>query len=170
MAIERMFLSVTPPPDVIDLISDLPTRALRGVRFTRRKQWHITLRFLGDCQRHEALAALEALQAPAADIALGPQVALLGNRIVIVPAAGLDATAAAVDETFAGVGEATDREFVGHLTLARLKGRPLRDPSMVSVLGAPISATWHAATIDLWKSEVGDGGAEHTLVATQDLL
>jgi len=169
MAIERMFLAVALPPEIIDIVSDLPTRALRGVRFTRRKQWHITMRFLGDCQRHEALAALEALQAPAGQVTLGPEVTILGTRVVIVPAAGLDATAVAVDDAFAGIGEETDREFVGHLTLARLKGRPLRDPSMVSVLGAPISATWQAETIDLWKSEVTEDGAEHTLVATQHL-
>ena len=169
MTIERMFLAISPPPEVIDVVSDLPTRALRGVRYTKRKQWHITMRFLGDCQRHEALNALADLQAPAADVTLGPQVTLLGSRIVMLPAAGLDATAAAVDQAFATVGEDQDRSFVGHLTLARLKGRPLRDPSMVSVLDAPLSATWHADTIDLWKSEVTQDGARHTLVATQDL-
>jgi len=169
MTIERMFLAVTPPPEVIDIISDLPTRALRGVRYTKRKQWHITMRFLGDCERHHALNALETLQAPAADVTLGPDVTLLGNRVVMIPAIGLDATAAAVDDAYGDIGEATDRDFVGHLTLARLKGRPLRVPSMVSVLGAPISATWHVDTIDLWKSEVTQEGAVHTLVATQQL-
>lgn len=170
MTIERMFLAISPPPEVIDAISDLPTKALRGVRYTKRKQWHLTLRFLGDCERHEALNALESLEAPAVTITLGSQVELLGTRVVIVPADGVDPVAAAVDETFAGVGEPTEREFFGHLTIARLKGRPLRDPSMVSVLGAPISTTWHADTIDLWKSEVTQEGAVHTLVASQHLV
>ena len=170
MTIERMFLAVSPPPEIIDIISDLPTKALRGVRYTKRKQWHVTMRFLGDCERHHALGALEALQAPAASVNLGPDVSLLGNRVVIIPATGLEATAAAVDLAYDGIGEPTDREFLGHITLARLKGRPLRDPSMVSVLGAPISATWHVDTIDLWKSEVTPEGAVHTLVATQNLI
>ena len=169
MTIERMFLAITPPDEVIDAISDLPTRALRGVSFTRRKQWHVTMRFLGEADRDRALGALEALAAPAADVTLGPEVTLLGDRIVMLPAAGLEDVAAAVSETFAGIGDAPAREFAGHLTLARLKGRPLRDPSMVSVLGAPISATWHAETIDLWKSEVTAEGTEYTLVATQNL-
>lgn len=169
MTTEHMFLAVTPPPEVIDIISDLPTRPLRGVRYTKRKQWHITLRFLGDCERHQALAALGSLHAPAAAITLGPDVSMLGNRVVIIPAMGLDATAAAVDDAYGDIGEATDREFFGHLTLARLKGRPLRDPSMVSVLGSPISTTWQVDTIDLWKSEVKPEGAVHTLVASQEL-
>jgi len=170
MTIERMFLSVTPPAEVIDLISDLPTRALRGVKFTKRAQWHVTLRFLGDCPRHEALNALSELQAPAAQVTLGPEVGLLGSRIVMLPAAGLDPVAAAVDATFDGIGEHTSREFHGHLTLARLRGRPLRNPSLVSILGAPLSATFAVDTIDLWKSEVTQDGATHTLVASQDLV
>jgi len=170
MTIERMFLAITPPPEVIDAIADLPTKALRGVRYTKRKQWHITLRFLGDCERHEALNTLAPFQGLSSNVTLGPRVELLGTRVVIVPAMGLDALAAQVDEAFGAVGEPTDRDFVGHLTIARLKGRPLKDPSVVSVLGAPISATWHVDTIDLWKSEVTQDGAIHTLVATQGLV
>jgi 2'-5' RNA ligase len=128
------------------------------------------MRFLGDCERHEALEALELLQAPAADVTLGPAVELLGPRVVMIPASGLNDVAAEVAKTFSHVGEPTERDFDGHLTLARLKARPLRDPSMVSVLGAPISTTWHVGTIDLWKSEVTQEGAVHTLVATQNLV
>lgn len=164
-----MFLAVTPPPEIVDVISDLPTKALRGVRYTKRSQWHITLRYLGDCERHEALDALGQLRASGTTVDLGPSVSLLGNRIVVVPAAGLDPLAASVDASFGEVGEATDREFSGHLTLARLKGRPLRDPSLVSVIGAPISASFDCNSLDLWKSELGEAGASHTLVATQTL-
>lgn len=169
MTIERMFLSVTPPPEVIDLISDLPTEPLRGVRYTRRNQWHISLRFLGDVERHLALEALAVLAADAPTVTLGPDVTLLGTRVVILPAHGLDPLAAIVGECFDGLGEPVERDYEGHLTLARLKGRPLRDPSIVSVLGAPMSATFQVATLDLWKSEITDEGATHTLVASQEL-
>jgi len=169
MTIERMYLAVRPPPEVVDIISDLPTKPLRGVRFTRRDQWHITLRFLGDVERHHALEALSRVQAQQTTVTLGPDVQLLGSRIVMIPALGLDAVAAEVNEQFAQVGEPNERDFAGHLTLARLKGRPLRDPSLVSVLEAPISATFGVDTIELWKSEVGPDGADHTLVASQEL-
>jgi len=169
MTIERMFLAVTPPPDVIDAISELPTKALRGVRYTRRKQWHISLRFLGDVERHEALEAFEQVSAPAATVTLGPSVELLGTRVVIVPADGLDGIVAAVDEHFGAIGEPREHDYQGHLTLARLKGRPLRDPSLVSVLGAPLSMRFEVDEIALWKSEMTDTGADHTLVATQEL-
>lgn len=164
-----MFLAVTPPPQIIDVISDLPTRALRGVRFTRRAQWHISLRFLGDVERHHALNALEQVHAPQATVTLGPEVTLLGTRVVVVPALGLDDLAATVNTCFDGVGEPVEREYKGHLTLARLKGRPLRDPSLVSVLGAPVSATFTAESVELWKSTLEDTGSTYTLVASQEL-
>lgn len=170
MTVERMYLAVRPPPEVVDIISDLPTVALRGVRYTRRDQWHITMRFLGDVERNDALGALAGLQAPTATVTLGPEVQLLGTRVVIVPADGLDQVARAVNESFAEIGEPNTREFAGHLTLARLKGQPLRDPSVVSVLGAQISATFSVETVELWKSEVTQDGATHTLVASQELL
>lgn len=170
MTVERMYLAVRPPPEVIDIVSDLPTKPLRGVRYTRRDQWHITLRFLGDVERNDALGALAQLQAPTATATLGPSVQLLGTRVVIVPADGLDDVAAAVTETFAGIGEPNERDFAGHLTLARLKGSPLRDLSLVSVLDAPISATFFVDTVELWKSELSNEGATHTLVASQELL
>ena len=169
MTIERMFLAVTPPPEVIDLVSDLPTEPLRGVRYTRRKQWHISLRFLGDVNRQAALDAFAAFEAPQVTINLGDQVELLGTRVVILPVQGLDGTAAAIDASFEHLGEPRDHDFSAHLTIARLKGRPLRDPSLVSFLGAPLSATFTVREIGLWKSEINDEGAEHTLVATQEL-
>lgn len=169
MTIERMFLAVTPPPEVIDLISGLPTEPLRGVRYTRRKQWHISLRFLGDVERQAALDAFAEFAAAAATINLGDQVELLGTRIVILPVHGLDSMAAAVDAAFGHLGEPREHDFTAHLTLARLKGRPLRDPSLVSFLGAPLSATFTVREVGLWKSEVTDEGAVHTLVATQEL-
>lgn len=164
-----MFLAVTPPPEVIDLISDLPTEALRGVRYTRRKQWHISLRFLGDVERQAALDAFAGFSAPAVTINLGDQVELLGTRVVILPVQGLDATAEAIDASFGHIGEPRDHDYQAHLTLARLKGRPLRDPTLVSVLGAPLSATFTVNEVGLWKSEVTDEGATHTLVASQEL-
>lgn len=169
MTVERMFVAVSLPSNVADLIAELPTRALRGVSYTKRSQWHITVRFLGNADRAEAIAALGSIEAPAAKVELGPRVALLGDRVVMVAASGLDAVAVAVDDAFDGVGEPSERTFVGHVTLARLKGVPLRDPSRVSVLGASISTTFTADSISLFASELGAQGAQHALVAQQRL-
>ena len=152
------------------MIADLPTKALRGVRYTKRSQWHITIKFLGKTDTAAALLALAQLETPTAQVTLGPAVSLLGKRVVMLPAAGLDDLAIATASAFAEVGEPQpDREFNGHLTLARLKGAPLRDPSLVSVLGAPISATFSATSLELVKTELSDEAVTHTVVAERSL-
>lgn len=159
-----------PPPEVIETIDSLPTRAYRGVRFTRRNQWHITIKFLGQTNTEDALRALEAVDAKAAKATLGPEVVLLGPRVVMIPAAGLDALSDAVNLAFEGLGEDQEpREFVGHLTLARLKGAPLRDSSLVSVLGAPLATSFHVGALALLETEVGPEGTTHTAVAQKVL-
>lgn len=159
-----------PPPEIIDAISDLPTKAQRGVRYTKREQWHVTVKFLGETNTAEAFTALAQLDGQATDATIGPAVTLLGTRIVMLPVAGLEALAAATTEAFADVGEPQpERDFQGHLTIARLKGAPLRDPSTVSVIGTPIDLTFRASTIALIKTELAPEGATHTLLAEKQL-
>lgn len=163
---QRMFLAVVPPDEVLDEINDLPTRPQRGVSFTRRAQWHITLKFLGQTNPADALTALAAIDATEATVCLGPKVSLLGTRIVMLPASGLDDLAATTASAFQDVGEPQDpREFAAHLTLARLKGAPLKNPDTVSVLGAPFDITFPATALELISTEVTDEGTIHTVVA-----
>lgn len=165
-----MFLAVIPPAGVIDEISDLPTKALRGVRYTRRDTWHITIKFLGETEMVDAFTALGTFDPPAALVTLGPKVELLGTRIVTVPASGLDGIAAAAAEAFDGVGEPQEpRDFAGHITIARLKGAPLRDPSVVSVIGAPIDVAFTPESVALIKTELEPEGAVHTIIAEKSL-
>jgi len=166
----RLFLAVEPPPEVIDAVDDLPTRARRGVRYTKKAQWHITIRFLGDSILADALHALAIFEAPATTVTLGPEVSLLGERVVMVPATGLDSLAEAAAEAFAHVGEPQSYpNFNGHLTLARLKGAVLRDPSMVEVLGAPIHEEFEATSLVLYKTESTSDGMAYTAVAERQL-
>ena len=165
-----MFLAVAPPPELIDMIAKLPTKALRGVRYTKRSQWHITIKFLGKTDTSAAITALAQLETSAANVTLGPTVALLGKRIVMLPAAGLDKLVVDTNCGFTGIGEPQpDRDFNGHITLARLKGAPLRDPSLVSVLGAAISATFSATSLALVKTELLAEAVTYTVVAQKAL-
>lgn len=167
---QQLYVAVLPPPEIIDAIGDLPTKAQRGVRYTKRDQWHITVKFLGASDPGAAVSALADLEARAAKATLGPAVSLLGGRVLMIPVSGLDGLAAASSTAFAGVGEPQpDREFSGHLTLARLKGAPLRDPSMVRLFGAPISATFRASSVVLVSTETTTDGTERTVIAEKTL-
>lgn len=88
---------------------------------------HITLRFLGECDQGEALAALESAALRAAGVTLGPGVERLGSGVLVVPADGVDDLAASVTDATRFIGDPPpDRPFAGHLTVARFKrNRPL---------------------------------------------
>src|SRR5262245_9060382 len=118
----RLFVAAWPPAGVLDAIQALPRPDESGVRYTRRDQWHVTLRFLGSCAVDDAVAAFDAIDAVPADAVLGPAVARLGRFVLVVPVAGLEDLAASVVEATREVGEPPEpRRFAGHITVARLR-------------------------------------------------
>ncbi len=170
MTDKQLYVAVLPPTEIIETIDALPTKAQRGVRYTKRDHWHIALQWLGTAKSADALDALAEMDASAADVTLGPEVSLLGNRVVIIPVAGLDNMAAAAAVSFGDVGEPRPgREFTGHLTIARLKGAPLRDPSLVPILGAAISAEFRASTVVVVSTEMTADGVDRRVIGEKTL-
>ena len=118
----RLFVAVWPPDHVVCNLAALPRPQSPGVRWTATERLHITLRFLGDCDQGEALAALESLSLAPTGVALGPSVERLGRGVLMLPAAGVDELAACVTGATRFIGQPPpDHPFVGHLTVARVK-------------------------------------------------
>ncbi|HSL56757.1 MAG TPA: RNA 2',3'-cyclic phosphodiesterase [Acidimicrobiales bacterium] len=163
----RLFVAVTPPPEVLDAIATLPRPDEPGVRWVPREQWHVTLRFLGDADPDAVAAALDGALGDGADrvphatgarCELGPVVSRLGRSVVCVPASGLDELARVVTTATAHLGTPPDpRPFTGHLTLARLRQR-----AACGVTGAPFRASFDVRDVDLVESRLGSDGATHT--------
>jgi len=164
----RLFVAVWPPPAVLDLLAGLPRADQAGVRWTTRDQWHVTLRFLGAADPDEVSAALAPLAprlAPAA-ATMGPRVGRLGRGVLMVPVAGLDAVAAAVVDATRHLGQPPEpRPFLGHLTLARLKGA-----AACGLTDRVVRAAWTATELALVRSDLHPRGARYTTVATVPLL
>ena len=164
----RLFVAVWPPAEVLDLIEALPRPERPGVRWTRRDQWHVTLRFLGPVDDPEpVIGALQGMDAGVAPVeaVLGPAVVRLGRGVVCVDVAGLDAVAAAVAEATTGFGKTPDdRPFHGHLTLARLKGA-----GAGGLLGADVAARWPVEEVHLVESRLHPKGARYESVAVVPL-
>lgn len=159
----RTFVALVPPPDVCDLLAALPRQDELGLRWTRRDQWHVTLRFLGVVDLDEAARALAGLSCPSVDVELGPTVELLGTSIVMVPVSGVDDLARAVVAATVGVGEAPERrDFRGHLTLARSKVPAGR----VGLIGYGVAAQFTAGEIHLVRSETRHDGPVYSVVST----
>jgi 2'-5' RNA ligase len=155
----RLFVAVTPPDSVLDLIASLPRPAHPNVRWTTRGQWHVTLRFLGEVDDPERVVdALEAASlAGPRDVGLGPTVVALGRHVVCVPVSGVDELAAGVVDATRDIGRPPDdRPYAGHLTLARIKQGSARQ-----LAGAAIEATWHATSLVLMHSHLHPKGARY---------
>jgi 2'-5' RNA ligase len=138
-----------------------------GVRWTRPEAWHVTLRFLGGVAPDDVspvAAALGALRwQPAVVAEVGPAARRLGRSVLVLPVAGLDGVAAAVEQALATAGVAPDpRPFRGHLTLARARGRA---PLPRDLAGPSLVARWPVDEVTLVESTLqGSKGSRYEVL------
>ena len=143
-----------------------------GARWQRADQLHLTLRFIGEVDRHGAADIAAAL----GRVNIRPFTAELGAAglfehrgridtlwVGVRPAEPLAQLARAVNAALAGVGIAPDaRAFVPHLTVARGRG-------MLGATGwpqAPIPARrWRVGGIALFESHMGKVGSDYAVLA-----
>jgi len=167
----RLFVAVSPPESVIELLLGVDRPEVAGLRWTTEPQWHVTLRFLGEVDEPgpvvDALGAVPDRLRAHAEVraALGPTTAWFpGRRVLQVPVKGLDTLAREVTEVTAPWGERLDdHRFSGHLTLARARGRA---PGPAGLAGASLAATWHVRAFELVSSVLGPGGSSYQTVST----
>ena len=161
----RLFLAVFPPVEVMDLLGGLERPEVDGLRWTKREQWHITLRFLGEAETEEVEDSLRGFHWLASAVRLGPASKRLGSRALVLPAAGLNELAAEVQARTGSVGNPPDRRrFTGHLTLARA-----RKPIPNTVARQPFAAEFRAAQFWLVESELHPEGARYNRLTAWEL-
>jgi 2'-5' RNA ligase len=125
----RLFVAIRPPPPVRARLLDL-MGGVAGARWQDEDQLHLTLRFIGEVDRHMARdvdAALSSVHHPAFSIALnglgafdrrGEPVTLWAG---IAPQEPLHALHKKVDQALVRVGVEPDRRaYMPHVTVARL--------------------------------------------------
>jgi 2'-5' RNA ligase len=156
----RLFVCAWPAADIVALLDELPRPALDGVRWVAPETWHVTLRFIGDADIAQVSDRLAAADLPRAPLVLGPAVALLGDRHVVVPVAGADELARAVRAATAGIGGRDPLRFRGHLTLGR-SDRGVAPPTV----GTPIVGRFDVGQVALVASEVLPDGPRYSTVA-----
>jgi RNA 2',3'-cyclic 3'-phosphodiesterase len=162
--VSRLFVAVWPPDEILDAIAALPRADEPGVRWTRRDQWHVTLRFLGRAEMETAVAALNTVRwgaVPPTRVELAPAVSRLGRSVICLPASGAAGLAESVTDATADVGEPPDpRPFTGHLTLARLRGR-----GACRLAGHRFEGSFLASEVTLVESRPAEGGTDYAVVA-----
>jgi 2'-5' RNA ligase len=178
MSTHRLFVALRPPrPIRAALIAAM--HGISGTRWQDDEQLHLTLRFIGEVDRHRAediAAALGGLHAPAIPARIAgvglferqgrPHMVWAG----VEPHAPLAALHRKVDQALARVGVAPEtRAFVPHITLARLNrasGPVAPFLAQSSDLASPPFLFDH---VTLYESEMGHDGSRYHPVARYPL-
>lgn len=172
--LSRLFVAVPLTDDARHALSELIREAAPGGlpgRPVPPRNWHLTLRFLGDVDavgRERMMAALD--QADLGEpfsVAWGGLGAFPGPRRSTVLWVGadrgarlLERLAAATEEAAVSAGfPAEDRPFHPHLTLSRI--RPPQDTTSLLDSVAPAGVSMRVGRIVVYRSHLGRGGARY---------
>jgi 2'-5' RNA ligase len=171
----RLFAAVWPDDSTAQRLSSLKPGTSEGLRLVGSGNWHITLRFLGEVDDDLVPALVDALDRTAANMPgaiqcrVGPVTAWFGDRVLHIPARGLENLAAAVrSATIPVVPVRSDKEprFNGHLTIARTRGHRLDTSARRALAGIPFAANFDVDSFDLVASEPSSEGRRYTTLAT----
>lgn len=157
----RLFVAVRPPSAVVKMLSALPRPATPGVRWVDPGDWHLTLRFLPRAIPAEVIAAVDQLDLPRTTVTLGPSLISFDDRVVVVPATGLDELATKILAATEDLGPVDQRPFRGHLTLARTNPE-----ATCPVLDHPVSTSFTATTIELVATGAADNRPRYRTLET----
>jgi len=183
----RLFVAVTVPEGVKDAVMKAQDALRRvtpegHVRWSRRDQLHLTLRFLGNVEAEQVGALTEALQRCSQGFpplhlraeAIGffpdarrPRVAWVGVEDAPGQLRRLQSAVQAATAPFTT--EKPEEHFAGHVTLGRFKG--LQRPDADALVAAAKQAAqrpfgqWVATEIEIIQSELSPKGAQYTTLA-----
>jgi RNA 2',3'-cyclic 3'-phosphodiesterase len=174
----RLFVAIRPP----DRVRQLLLGAMGGIsdaRWQRDDQLHLTLRFIGEVDRHRAgdvHAALGAIHHPRFEIAVNglgtfdrrgqPETVWAG----VAPLEPLKALHKKVDQAIARVGvEPEQRAYLPHITLARLKRSSRSVRGLIEESGGLRSEPFQVDRFSLYESKLTPEGAVYTIVETYAL-
>jgi len=165
-----MFVAVWPDDLTVRRLSALELGSMPGLRTVRPGQWHVTLRFLGEVDDDIFPVLVDALGHAATRIRVpvrctaGPATAWFdGSRVLQIPVTGLDDVAEAVRQaTVPVIPDAGQAPFVGHLTVARVRGRRPDPSTRAAVAGVAFTAEFAVPRFLLVASELSPEGPRYS--------
>tara|TARA_R110001592_G_scaffold129246_2_gene341580 strand:+ start:649 stop:1248 length:600 start_codon:yes stop_codon:yes gene_type:complete len=175
----RLFVGLDLPED-LRLTLGLLRAGINGARWVPPENFHITLRFIGEADRHQAADlddALADIDVPAFDLAFHGVGSFASRGRLRAIWAGLETSGALahlhdkVERAAIRAGFAVEqRKFKPHVTLARLKGTP--EVAAQRFLEDHAGFTTRPFTVDrfvLFESTLGGEGAHYTPVCRYPL-
>lgn len=178
MPSHRLFVALRPPQPIRALLRGA-MHGISAARWQDDDQLHLTLRFIGEVDRHQAediAAALGAVHASATSARIAG-VGLFDRRGAphmvwagVEPLASLAALKRKVDQSLVRVGVAAEtRAFLQHITLARLNRSAGPVAPFLALHNDLASAPFVFDHIILYESEMGHGGSRYHPVARYPL-
>ena len=168
----RLFVAIRPPVAIRAQLLDVMGGVAKA-RWCEDEQLHLTLRFVGEVDRHMARdvdAALGSVHHPCFSIALNGLVGFdrRGEPVTlwagVAPHEPLHALHKKVDQALLRVGVEPDRRaYVPHITIARLPrgAGPLQ--SLIEASGGLASPTFAVEEFGLWESRLTPEGPVYTV-------
>jgi 2'-5' RNA ligase len=171
----RLFVAIRPPATVRAMLLDIMA-GVQGARWQDDAQLHLTLRFIGEVDRHAAqdiADALAAVRFSPFDIAVAGVGCFDRRGMVdtlwagVQPRDPLAHLHAKVDRACVRAGQpADDRAYLPHITLARMNRSCGPVDSYIAHHAALASAPFTATEFHLYESRLGRAGASYEPVAT----
>jgi 2'-5' RNA ligase len=162
----RLFVAVWPTAEVIEHLRAVPRDSWVDVRWIPERNWHVTLRFIGEATAEDTIEALAAVELPVVSAQVSMRIERLGGRSVVVPVDGVDTLARAVREATEGIGtDALDPHFRGHITLGRSRGkRPIKGG--IATADPPPPIRFDVQEVALVASTLTDHGSDYEPLAS----
>lgn len=188
----RLFIAISIPEDIKTGIERAQAELRRGlpgggIRWTRREQFHLTLKFLGDVDDRRLTALADSLKRACRDF---PALHLCAERIGFFPNRGvprviwvgvqdhsgqlplLQSATVSAGEGFTA--EKSEDKFTGHVTLGRAKdihrSQAEQLAALVSGMADRLFGEWTADKVEIIRSELSSDGSRYTSLAAISLL
>ncbi len=169
----RLFVAIEPPPAIKAVLLDA-IGGVAGARWQDEAQLHLTLRFIGEVDRHQAndiAAALERLHHPPFDIAVSG-VGTFDTRGLIhtlwagvTPHDALTTLHNKVNRTLRTVGIPPDpRAYAPHITLARLNRSTGPLDGFLTQHAGLTTVPFRVESVCLYESQLTRDGAVYEIV------
>ena len=170
----RLFVALRPPPLVRAALL-AATGGVERARWQDDGQLHLTLRFVGEVDRHAAadlVAALDEVTAPAFALTVRG-VGHFERKIkptalwaALAPCPALKVLEQRVERACRAAGLPPEtRKFVPHVTLARLGGQSVGTGGWLAEHGDLAAPRWPVTAFRLYESHMGSGGSVYTSIA-----
>ena len=174
----RLFVAIRPPSHVRDALLDL-MGGISGARWQDDDQLHLTLRFLGEVDRHQAEdvhAALGSIHHPSFDLAVSGLGMFDRRGVPTTIWAGVSSPEPVhtlhkkIDQAMTRVGIEPDRRaFHPHITLARLGRDAGPTGGFLARSGTVRGKPFRVAAFSLFESRLTPEGAVYTELETYPL-